>query len=128
MSVIDEIKKLEAQKQKLLGKAKAEAMSAANKALADLKALGFECHLAEGPKPKAKRAAPKAKATRKRRPGIRDEVMNVVTASENGLVRKEIFAAMSATDKSAQQAIANALAALKKSGQLTTEGRVYKAV
>ncbi|WP_227268743.1 hypothetical protein [Roseobacter weihaiensis] len=128
MSVIDEIKKLEAEKQKLLSTAKAEAMRAANTAIADLKVLGFEYHLAEGPKPKMKRAAPKTKATRKRRPGTRNDVLKVVAASENGLVRKEIFAAMHATDKPAQIAIANALAALKKSGQLTAEGRVYKAV
>ena len=126
MSVIEEIKQLEAQKQKLLGQAKTEAMNAANKALADLKALGFEYHLVEGPKPKATRKTTKAKGTRKRRSGTRDEVVKAIAASEKGLVRKEIFSALNAKDKSAQQAIANALATLKKSGQLKSEGRIYK--
>lgn len=126
MSVINEIKQLEAQKQKLLSKAKTEAMNAVNAALADLKALGFEYHLVEGPKPKAKRTTTKPKTTRKRRSGMRDEVLKVVAAAENGLVRKEILATLKATEKSEQQAIANALAALKKSGQLKAEGRVYK--
>lgn len=126
MSVINEIKQLEAQKQKLLGKAKTEAMSSVNAALADLKALGFEYHLVEGPKPKTKRLMTKSKTTRKRRSGVRDEVLKVVAAAESGLVRKEILAALKATDKSDQQAVANALATLKKSGQLKAEGRVYK--
>ncbi|WP_299961498.1 hypothetical protein [uncultured Roseobacter sp.] len=127
MSVIDEIKQLEAQKQKLLGQAKSEAMKAANKAIADLKALGFEYHLSEGPKPKAKRATTAKKSTRTRRSSVRDDVLKVISNSEAGLVRKEIFTVLNATDKSTKQAVANALAALKKSGELTTEGRIYKA-
>ena len=45
MSVIDEIKELESQKQKLLNKAKSEALKAANAAIRDLNSLGFEYHL-----------------------------------------------------------------------------------
>ncbi|CAN0460744.1 unnamed protein product, partial [Ectocarpus fasciculatus] len=91
MSVIDEIKRLETQKQKLLNSAKAEAMAAARKALADLKAIGFEYHLVEGPKPTVKRAAPKATTKRKRRSSVRDDVLKVIATAEKGLVRKEIF-------------------------------------
>ncbi|MEP2639858.1 hypothetical protein [Roseobacter sp.] len=127
MSVIEEIKQLEAQKQKLLSQAKSEAMASATKAVADLKTLGFEYHLAEGPKPKAKAAAAPKKGPKTRRGGMRDLVLKAVAASDAGMVRKEIFTALNVTEKSEKQATANALAALKKSGELIAEGRVYKA-
>ena len=45
---IDQIMELEAQKQALMTKAKAEALSSAEKAVADLNNLGFHYRLVEG--------------------------------------------------------------------------------
>ncbi|WP_187429222.1 hypothetical protein ROLI_028870 [Roseobacter fucihabitans] len=127
MSVIDEIKELEAKKQKLLSAAKAEALKAAQKAIGDLKALGFEYHLAEGAKPKLPRT-PRKPASKPRRGDTREKVQQLITDADSGLMRKEIIAALNATDKPAQQSISNALAALKKAKVITSEGRVYKLV
>ena len=49
MSVLDQLKSLDEQRTKLLEGAKKEALEAAQKAIADLNALGFDFRLVEGP-------------------------------------------------------------------------------
>lgn len=127
MSVIDEIKKLDAKKKSLLSKAKAEALKTAQKAVADLNALGFDYALVDNEKP-AKKRAQTVSGKRPRRTGMRDEVLKVIKKSEAGLKRKEILEKLKASDKSAQQSVSNALAVLKKSNAITQDGRVYKMV
>ena len=125
MSVIDEIKELESQKQKLLNKAKSEALKAANAAIRDLNSLGFEYHLAEGA---PKKSAAKPVATKgKRRPGVRDTVHKAIAKAENGLSRKELIILLKAEEKSAKIAISNALATLKKAGTITNTNGKYRA-
>ena len=49
MSVLDKLKALEKERGKLLEEAKKEALDKAHKAIADLKELGFDYRLVEGP-------------------------------------------------------------------------------
>ena len=58
-TVLEQIKKLDEQRAKLLDGAKAEALKKAEEAVADLKELGFNYHLVEGDG-----AGPKKRATR----------------------------------------------------------------
>jgi riboflavin biosynthesis pyrimidine reductase len=120
VSVLDQIKKLDAEKARLLSAAKEEALQKAEEAVATLNELGFKYRLVEGGR--------KAAATGKRRTGIRDEVLATIKAHPDGMKRADILTAMNAEEKSAQQSISNALAALKKSGTVTAARGVYKAV
>ena len=121
MSVLDQLKKLDEQRAQLLNGAKQEAMDAVNTGIKALKELGFHFHLTEG---QGSHSLPRN--TGKRRSGIRDEVFAAVKAS-GGITRAKLLKDMGASDKSAQQSISNALAALKKSGTITAENGVYKA-
>jgi len=125
MSVIDEIKKLDAKKKSLLTKAKGEALKTAQKAVADLNALGFDYQLVDGSKAPTKRSV-KTTTKRTRRTGMRDEVLKSIKNSDGGLMRKEIIVKLAASDKSSQQSVSNALATLKKSKVIKQDGRVYK--
>jgi hypothetical protein len=57
MSVLEELKALDEQRAKLLEGAKAEALEKAQKAIADLNALGFRYRLVDGTQESAARAA-----------------------------------------------------------------------
>ena len=59
MSVLDKLKALDEERAKLLDDAKKEALEAAHKAMADLKALGLNFRLAEGPSTSKARRPPK---------------------------------------------------------------------
>ena len=61
MSVLDKLKALDEERAKLLDDAKKEALEAAHKAIADLKDLGFDYRLVEGP------GTPRARGPRKER-------------------------------------------------------------
>jgi hypothetical protein len=117
---------LEAQKQALMTKAKDEALKMAEKAVADLNNLGFHYRLVEGAG--TTRTAPTSTGTRTRKSGVADEVLAVIKASTDGLPRAGVLEQMGAHDTKAQQSISNALSNLKKKGQLTADGGVYRAV
>lgn len=63
-----------------------------------------------------------------RRSGIRDEVLRQITeAGADGITRAQLLEKMEAKgDKSAEQSISNAVAALKKSGTITGEDGTYR--
>lgn len=69
--------------------------------------------------------APTTEKPRRRRRGkVREEVLNVIRNS-NGMKRKDVLEAMGADDKKSQQSISNALANLKKVGDLHYEDGLY---
>lgn len=77
-----------------------------------------------------------AKATRvstgtrgPRRAGVRDEVLAKIAENPEGISRKDLLTAMSATTTPQQQSVSNAVAALTKEGKIVavTKG-TYKAV
>lgn len=123
-SVLEQIRKLDEQKTQLLQSAKQEALDKANAAIRELEELGFHYRLAEGgggtiPSPRSGGGG--------RRTGIRDQVLSAVKEAKAGITRAQLLDAMSARgDKSAEQSISNALAALKKAGTITGEGGTYE--
>jgi hypothetical protein len=123
---IDQIMELEAQKQALMAKAKDESLKMAEKAIADLNNLGFNYRLVEGDT--TTRIAPASTGTRTRKAGVADEVLAVIKSAPDGLPRAGVLEQMGAHDTKAQQSISNALSNLKKKGQLTADGGIYKAV
>lgn len=124
-SFVEQIMELEARKQELLGKAKAEALKIAEKAVADLNSLGFNYRLVESVP--SSMSSYVGTGTRTRRSGIADDVLAVVKASD-GMSRGDIIEKMDAGDnKSAQQSISNALSNLKKKGLVTAVDGLYRA-
>ena len=122
-SVLDQIRKLDEQKAKLLGDAKAEALIAAEAAIAALNELGFQYRLVEGGG--SKPATTRTPGTR--RTGIRDEVLDFVK-NKAGIGRAEIIEMMNGKGvKSIEQSISNALSALKKAGTILAHDGGYKA-
>ena len=126
MSIIDQIMELEAKKQELMTKAKTEALTMAEKAVADLNSLGFHYRLVEGNQPPAPRTREATTTRGPRRGGVAEQVLDHIKKSESGLSRAQLLSAMGAEDKSAQQSISNALSNLKKKGELTAANGVYK--
>jgi hypothetical protein len=124
MSVLDEIKKLEQQKQQLLKKAKADAITRAEAAIKDLNELGFAFQLVEAGTSTGGGSKPK----RPRRTGIRQQLLKLIKSKPKGMARRDLLNALDAHDKSGQQSVSNALAALKKQNAITASGGVYKAV
>ena len=119
MSVFEELAALEERKQELLAKAKADALTRAEAAVAELNQLGFAYRL----------TAPRsASAPATRTGGVRETVRQVIAGVPDGIARSDIMAAMQATDKRSQQSVTNALAALKKAGLVTSEAGVYRLV
>lgn len=75
---------------------------------------------------RAKTGATTGKRTR--RSGVRDSVLTEVKKHPDGISRSMLLEMMNAKgDKKAEQSISNALANLKKSGQLTADEGIYKA-
>ena len=109
-----QIQALEAQKRKLIEDEKKSALKKAQLALDELNALGFNYQLVQGGKT----------TTRTRRSGIRDDVKKHVKASP-GITRADLLEKMNAKgDTKAEQSISNALANLKKVGEITlTDGQ-----
>ncbi len=119
MSVMEQIRELEAQKAKLLEDAKAAAVKKADEAIAELAELGFNYKLVEG--------GSSTPSTGRRRTGVRQDVLNLVT-EKGTITRADVLMLMDAKgDKSAEQSISNALANLKKAGKLVLEDGMYKA-
>lgn len=126
MSVIDELKELDAKRDQLIKQAKEDALRKANEAIADLNALGFNYILAENSVPTG---APAVRQTRgRRRSGVRQEVLEVIKQHPEGIKPADIIEAMGMSDdKSGQNAIRNALTAMKKDGEVTAENSLYTA-
>ncbi|WP_160120026.1 hypothetical protein [Rhodovarius lipocyclicus] len=76
---------------------------------------------------KAPRVTRKAFATGTRRTGVRDDVLAAIKRRPDGISRQDLLKAMDATEKSREQSISNAVAALKKEGKITTGQGHYKA-
>ena len=76
------------------------------------------------------KATPKEpSAPRGRRGEKREAIRDLIAQHPDGMTRADVLTAMNAHgDKAAEQSISNALAALKKAGRLTQEGKTYKAV
>jgi hypothetical protein len=130
MSVLDQIRALDEQKAKLLQGAKDEALKTAHDAVATLGELGFNYRLVEsGGVTGGNSSAPRQRSsTGSRRTGIREDVLRVVSEHGEGVSRSKILELMDAKgEKSAEQSISNALAALKKAGTITLANGVYKA-
>ena len=125
-TIVEQIMELEAKKQELLSKGKAEALKAAEKAINDLNNLGFNYRLVEDDKPFSSNKASTSTGTRARRAGVAEDVLAMVKSSANGLTRGELIDHMGADEKAAQQSISNALSNLKKKGLLIAEGGTYR--
>lgn len=122
MSVLDQIRQLEAEKQKLLDTAKQEALAKAEAAVAELNELGFTYQLIEGT------PTPAPRQTRTRRAGVRDEVLAEIKKHQDGISRQDLMEALHATgDKKRETSISNAVANLKKAGDITAEQGHYTA-
>ena len=83
-----------------------------------------------GPAPKARR--PRAKAPPARKRGRRNTnrtaaIREAIQGSPDGIDRKGIIEKVGCKgDKSAEQAVSNTLARLKKTGDVAHEGRIYR--
>ena len=119
MTILDQIKDLEKQRQKLLATGKAEALKRAEDAIADLQALGFTYTLTE----KGTTVPPSP-----RRKGVRTEVLELIRQFPLGIKRADILKQLNtANSKTAEQSISNALAALKKDETITANAGLYTA-
>ena len=119
MSILDQIKELEEQKNRLLEKARKEAVEKAEVAIAELNALGFNFRLVGGP----------STSGRKRRTGVRQQVLNAIQDRPRCLSRADLLEKLGAKgDKSAEQSVSNALAALKKIKSISATNGTYRAV
>jgi hypothetical protein len=125
-SVLDQIKDLEAQKQKLMEEATATALANAQEAIAQLNELGFNYRLTQDGK--ATRA-PRQASTGTRRSGIREQVLAIIqSAGADGINRTDLLAKLDAKgDKAAEQSISNAISALKKANAIAGEKGNYTA-
>lgn len=69
----------------------------------------------------------KPRAARGRRGEKREAICELIAQHPDGLTRKELLTAMDAHgNKAAEQSISNALSAMKKTGRLIQEGKMYK--
>lgn len=119
LSDIDkQIADLQKQKQQLIEKEKDAALDEVMAAIKKLNALGYDYQLVSGTK---------AKTTRTRRSGVRDGVLAEIKKHPGGIERAALLDAMGATDTKAQQSVSNAVAALKKAGEITAESGHYTA-
>jgi len=122
MSVIEQLKALDEQREKLLSDAKAEALSRVEAALQTLNELGFSYRLVEGSQAST---APRSSGTR--RTGVRQEVLQAVK-DQGPIARAPLLEHMGVKgDRSGEQSVSNALAALKKSGEITATDGNYEA-
>ena len=122
VSEIDQqIAALQAEKQKLIEKEKSDALAKVQAAIKELNALGFNYSLTQAgdaPEP----------TTRTRRPGVRADVLSTIKANPNGIAPSDIITALGyGDDKKGQNAVRNALSALKKAGEVTADNSLYTA-
>ena len=75
---------------------------------------------------KGKKVSAEPRAPRGRRGEKREAILALIAEHPDGMTRGELIVAMNAhDDKAASQSISNALAALKKAGHVTQEGKKY---
>jgi hypothetical protein len=75
---------------------------------------------------KGKKVSAEPRAPRGRRGGKREAILSLIAEHPDGMTRGELIEAMNVhDDKPASQSISNTLAALKKLGRLTQEGKRY---
>lgn len=118
--VLAQIAALEEQKQRLLATAKQDQLNIINKAITELDDLGFNYRLVEG-----KSAAD---PVRSRRSGVRQDVLEQIQAHQS-ITRAQLLEQMGVKgNKSGEQSISNAIAALKKAGQITAKDGAYSVV
>lgn len=115
MSVLEEIRKLDEQKQKLLAQAKKEALQKAESAVKELNELGFNYRLVSD-------------EPRSRRSGVRETILSAIAKNPNGISRQDLMDAVGMTDAKGKQAVSNAIAALKRTGKITGDSGHYKTV
>lgn len=124
--VLDQLRKLDEQREALLSEAKNTALANAQAAIAELNELGFNYRLQEGGS--APRAPRQQSGTR--RSGIRDEVLHFVShAGPDGVKPAALRETLGIadTDKSGKQSVANALSALKRAGKIVDKDGAYVA-
>ena len=81
------------------------------------------------PEPPKNTRVPRPTGTRKpRKAGVRDAVLAKIAENKDGISRKDLLAAMGATEKAMEQSISNAVSALKKESKISGEGGHYKAL
>jgi len=108
MSILDQIRDLEKQKQQLLAQAKDDALKRAHAAIQELEELGFHYQLVERRTPVR---------TTSRRSGVRENILKLLKGSPQGLQRSNILEKLNVKgDKSGERSVSNALTALKKQG------------
>ncbi len=111
-----------------MGKAKQEALTNAEKAVADLNNLGFHYRLVEG-NTATVQSTPRAQGTRAPRSGgATAQLLELLKGAPDGLPKSGILDQMQATDDKAKNNISAALFNMKKRGQVTLEAGIYKAV
>lgn len=128
VSVLERIKELEAEKEKLMSEAKAQALAAATAAIEELNALGFNYRLTQGDAPARTQRQPVQSGTR--RSGIRESVLDAITsAGPDGIAPAGIRAKLGIADddKSGAQSVANALSNLKKTAKIADKNGAYVA-
>jgi hypothetical protein len=75
----------------------------------------------------ARKKTTKPRAARGRRGEKREAIRSLIAEHRDGLTRAQLLTAMEAHgDKAAEQSISNALAALKKAGRVTQEGKTHR--
>lgn len=128
MSVLDEIRKLDEQKAKLLQGAKEEALAQAHAAIATLGEIGFSYRLIEGDKPLISRIGNQdGGKTGVRNTGIRNVVLSRIKVANKGLSASEVMLLMNPGDDAGKTSVRNALAALKRTGQVNLVDGKYTA-
>lgn len=119
MSTLDQIRKLDEQRQRLVEQARDDALKRARDAIAELNQLGFTYRLTGGPV--------QARSTSPRQSGIRQAIVDIVGDNPQGVTRGEIIERLSkGGDEPIGQTVSNALGALKKQGRIAADGGRYK--
>ena len=124
VNALARLKELDEERARLLEEAKAAALSAAQEAVRDLNALGFNYQLVQsGHVPRAARPSSTG-----RRSGIRESVLSAIQeAGPDGLSPAQIREKLGIPndDKSGSQSVANALSNLKKQGKIGDTNGAY---
>jgi hypothetical protein len=124
----EEEARIKDQRAKLQDQAKAQALAAAEAAIADLNALGFNYRLVDVTKSVSTSRPVARKSTGTRRTGIREEVLAAVAkAGPDGIAPAAIRAKLGIEGKAGAQSVANALSALKKANHITDKNGAYVA-
>ena len=119
-SPLEQIRKLRAEEAKLLEEAKADALARAGEVIAELKELGFHYSLVEV----SETTSPTSPTGR--RTGIRDRLLDIIRQHPGGIGRAEILTAMKVKgNKRGEGSVSNALANMKKQGQIDNIDGLY---